>query len=97
MAFIPKRDPVERAALWVFAFAILGALVPFFWIALGLLSFNARESNGDIYWQVVYITCPAWLLPGWSALKMCVLNGLLYGAIALVFAIILIRRKAPRK
>jgi hypothetical protein len=42
----------------------MGAFVPIFWGVVSFIFFNAPESHWtDLYWNVVHVTCPAWLLP----------------------------------
>lgn len=89
-----EEDRVERTAKWVLASAAVGALVPLFWIFISLLAFNARESSGiDVYWTLVYITCPPWWWVATSPMKLCFLNGLLYGLAALAIAYSVNRRR----
>jgi hypothetical protein len=89
-----EADLIERAAKWVFAAAVFGALVPLFWILTSLLAFNAPESHStDLYWNIVYITCPPWRWSAASPGLMCLLNGLLYGLAALIVAILVNRMK----
>lgn len=64
---------------------IIGFLVPVFWGILSFVLFNAKESAWTtLYWYLVYVTCPFWLLPTSTAttILMPFLNALLYGAIA---------------
>lgn len=75
---------LKRSALRGF---IVGALVPIFWGILSFLLFNAEGWFGDIYWKLVYITCPFWLISGEKALVlMPLLNGCTYAYIAVVIA-----------
>jgi hypothetical protein len=97
MTSIHDSDPRERKTAWIFAAAVVGALVPPFWIAMGFLLFNMPQSHAsDLFWDAVYITCPSWLLPGWSVLRMCLLNALLYGLIAFLVVAILRKRRPTR-
>ena len=70
----------------------IGFMVPVFWGVLSFILFNARQSLWtDVYWYLVYITCPPWLLPETSLswldlLDTPVLNACLYGSIATVIA-----------
>jgi hypothetical protein len=97
MTSIHNSDPRERKTAWIFAAAVVGALVPPFWIAMGFLLFNLPQSHAsDLFWDAVYITCPSWLLPGWSVLRMCLLNALLYGLIAFLVVAILRKRRPTR-
>jgi hypothetical protein len=67
--------------------AAVGLGVPIFWGALGLILFNAHNSRWtDMYWGLVDITCPSWLLPETSAswLITPILNAALYGTVAVV-------------
>jgi hypothetical protein len=92
-----EGDGVEYAAKWAGAATVIGGLVPFLWIAISLLAFNTRESPAtDLYWDVVYITCPPWLWLAASPSWMALLNGLLYGSIATVVAIMVTKRKKTR-
>ena len=89
-----EEDSIERAAKWVFALAVFGALVPLFWILISLLTFNARQSPAtDLYWDIVYITCPPWWWFASSPLLMCLLNGMLYGLTAVIVSIIVKLRR----
>jgi hypothetical protein len=95
-------DPVEKRVAWIFvsvlASTIVGALVPLFWIGMQFLFFNAPNSPAtEWFYKALYITCPVWLLPGWSVARMCCLNGLLYGSIASVIAILLLKVRSNRK
>jgi hypothetical protein len=77
----------------ILMWAAVGFMVPVFWGVLSFILFNAHESLWtDIYWYLVYITCPSWLLPesSLSWLVTPLLNACLYGSIAMV--IVLIRR-----
>ena len=67
--------------------AAIGFTVPVFWGVLGFIFFNAPESRWtDLFWVLVYIACPPWLLPetsiSWAGTPL--LNACLYGALALV-------------
>jgi hypothetical protein len=81
-----------KALMW----AAVGFMVPVFWGVLSFILFNAHQSLWtDVYWLLVYITCPFWLLPDTSIswvdwLDTPVLNACLYGSIAIV--IVRIRR-----
>ena len=71
---------------------VIGAVVPLFWGVVSFVFFNAPESYWtDLYWIVVYITCPAWLLPEskWSMLITPLANAVLYGLIASLISIAL--------
>ena len=66
--------------------AAVGFGVPIFWGALSFIFFNASNSWWtDMYWYLVYLTCPPWLLPESSAswLITPILNAALYGAVAM--------------
>ena len=67
--------------------AAIGFMVPVFWGVLGFILFNARESIWTtLFWILVYITCPPWLVPetsmtpGWVVAP--ILNACLYGTVA---------------
>jgi hypothetical protein len=42
----------------------IGLFVPLFWGIAGMVLFNATGVLAEVFWASVYITCPAWLLPG---------------------------------
>ena len=84
-------SPRAQGLMW----AAIGFVVPGFWGVLGFIFFNAPQSSWtDLFWALVYITCPPWLLPetslapGWVVAP--ILNACLYGLIAMV--IVHIRR-----
>lgn len=64
--------------------AIVGGLVPLWWGILSFVFFNAKESIWtNVYWGLVYATCPFWYLPGDSGMVlMPILNAGLYALIA---------------
>jgi hypothetical protein len=60
----------------------IGALVPIFWGLVSFIYFGTPNSRWtDLFWNVVYITCPSWLLPenNWSILTTPLANAVLYG------------------
>jgi hypothetical protein len=66
--------------------AAVGFGVPVFWGVLGFILFNAPNSWWtDMYWNLVYITCPSWLLSETAAswLITPILNACLYGVVAM--------------
>jgi hypothetical protein len=72
---------VKRLVLW----SALGFSVPIFWGAMSFIVFGARESRStDLYWNLVYITCPPWLLPenSWSMWITPIANAFLYALAA---------------
>jgi hypothetical protein len=84
------EDHVEKIAKRVALWALVGLLVPVFWTVLGFLLFNARESRWtDLFWGLVYVTCPPWLLPenSWSTVLTLGLDAILYGLIALLVSV----------
>ena len=89
----PRMNKKKIFLIWT----LVGVAVPIFWGALAFLTFNAPQSKWtDAFWNTVYITCPPWLLPEsqyqWiSSIDTPLVNGLLYGAIAV--AISSLRRK----
>jgi len=67
--------------------AAVGLGVPIFWGVVGFVLFSAPNSWWtDMYWNLVCITCPSWLLPETSAnwLITPILNAGLYGTVAVV-------------
>jgi hypothetical protein len=78
--------------------AVLGALVPIFWSILGFVNWNAKGHWADMFWRLVYLTCPSWLLPenGLSWLITPAVNAVMYAAIAaiLIGAVILLRPRS---
>jgi hypothetical protein len=86
------EDPVESIAKRILIWMAIGALVPIFWGVVSFIAFNAPESRWtDLYWHVVYVTCPAWLLPEskWSMLITPLANAALYGLVAFLISIAL--------
>ncbi len=84
------EDPVERIAKRVALWMAIGAFVPIFWGVLGFIEFNARESKWtDLFWNLVYITCPPWQLPenDWSMVETPLANAVLYGLVAFLISI----------
>jgi hypothetical protein len=79
-----EEDRVERLAKRVVIWAAIGAFVPIFWGVVGFLAFNANGSGWDLFWGIVYITCPPWLLPEgkWSVWITPIANAVLYGLVA---------------
>jgi hypothetical protein len=76
---------VERLAKRIFIWMVIGALVPIFWGVVAFINFNARQSKWtDLFWNLVYITCPPWLLPenDWSMVLTPLANAVLYGLVA---------------
>ena len=64
--------------LWI----SVGFFVPIFWGFMAFLLFNMPEGiYSQIFWALVYVTCPPWLL-GIPAIFTPVLNAILYGALA---------------
>jgi hypothetical protein len=86
------EDPVESIAKRVAIWMLVGFLVPVIWTVLGFLMFTARQSRWtDLFWDLVYITCPPWALPSksWSIWLTPIANAVLYGLIALLISIAL--------
>ncbi len=84
------EDPVERIAKRVALWMAIGAFVPIFWGVAAFIGFNARESKWtDLFWNLVYITCPPWLLPetNWSMVVTPLANAVLYGLAAFLISI----------
>jgi hypothetical protein len=77
---------VNRRKRAVAIWGLIGCGVPIFWGIVSFVFFNASESIWTtVYWYTVYVTCPSWLLPETklSWLVTPLLNGVLYGGIAL--------------
>jgi hypothetical protein len=75
----------------VIQWAVIGFAVPIFWGVMSFIWFNAKESVWTtVYWYLVYVTCPSWLLDIPSILTP-VLNAALYGSLA--FVILNVSRK----
>jgi hypothetical protein len=75
----------------VIRFAILGFAFPLFWGAAGFVFFSTRESIWtNIFWWIVYVTCPFWLLPANMITTIITpfLNAALYGGLAYVFLLV---------
>jgi hypothetical protein len=86
------EDLVESIAKRIFIWMVIGAFVPIFWGVVSFIFFNAPESHWtDLYWNIIYVTCPAWLLPEskWSMLITPLANAVLYGLIAFLISIAL--------
>jgi hypothetical protein len=71
----------------------VGFVVPIFWGVVSFLLFGLPESRAaDIFWGVVYITCPPWLIPTSSMLAAFVvvplLNALLYGWVTFMWCLL---------
>jgi hypothetical protein len=85
-----SEDPVERIAKRVALWMALGAFVPIFWGVVAFIEFNAPNSKWtDLFWNLVYITCPPWLLPenDWSMVVTPLANAVLYGLAAFLISI----------
>ena len=88
----PPGTPVLSITKRIFIWMVIGAFVPIFWGVVSLITFNAPESHWTgLYWNVVYVTCPAWLLPEskWSMLITPLANAVLYGLVAFLISIAL--------
>ncbi len=75
----------------VIRFAILGFAVPLFWGVAGFVFFSVKESIWTtIFWWLVYVTCPFWLLPAnlFTTIITPFLNAALYGGIAFLFLLV---------
>lgn len=86
------EGPVEPIAKRILIWMAIGAFVPIFWGVVSFIFFNAPESHWtDLYWNVVYVTRPAWLLPEskWSMLITSLANAVLYSLIAFLISIAL--------
>jgi hypothetical protein len=84
------EDPVKRIAKRVALWMAIGAFVPIFWGVAAFIGFNARESKWtDLFWNLVYITCPPWLLPetNWSMVVTPLANAVVYGLAAFLISI----------
>jgi hypothetical protein len=73
--------------------AVVGFAVPIFWGVMSFVLFNAKESVWTtVYWYLVYVTCPFWLLPAnVTPILTPVFNAALYGILA--FLILSVVRK----
>ncbi len=78
---------------------LVGFAVPIFWGIVTFVFFSAPQSQrADLYWDVVHITSPAWVITPASTAGMVAtpfLNALFYGAAAIVVAAVvrIIRRR----
>jgi hypothetical protein len=84
------EDPVERITKRVALWMAFGAFVPLFWGVARFILFNAKQSAWtDLFWNLVYITCPPWLLPenNWSMLITPLANAVLYGLVAFLVSL----------
>ena len=66
----------------IYIAAAIGFCVPILWGVAAFAFFTAPQSvSTDTFWYVVYVTCPAWLLPENFAswILTPTLNGLTYG------------------
>jgi hypothetical protein len=69
----------------VIQWAVVGFAIPIFWGVMSFIWFNAKESVWTtVYWDLVYVTCPFWLLDTPSILTP-VLNATFYSLLAFVF------------
>lgn len=69
----------------VIQWAVVGFAIPIFWGVVSFIWFNAKESVWTtVYWYLVYVTCPFWLLDTPSILTPF-LNATFYGLLAFVF------------
>lgn len=92
------EDAVKPIAKRIFIWMVIGAFVPIIWGVASFITFNAPESRwSDLYWYIVYVTCPAWRLPEskWSMLITPLANAVLYGLVAFLISIAL-RRLSKR-
>jgi hypothetical protein len=82
--------PIESLAKRIALFSALGLVVPIFWGVTSFIFFSAPNSRWtDLYWNLVYITCPPWLLPEnqWSMWITPIANAVLYGLVAFLISI----------
>jgi hypothetical protein len=75
---------VSRVKSRITTAAVIGFVVPVLWGSAAFILFNARQSIWtDVFWWLVYLTCPFWILPGTAGmLLMPFLNAGMYGLIA---------------
>ena len=86
-----RKSPIhkvigKRVALW----SALGFFMSIFWGVTSFILFDARESRWtDLYWDLVYISCPPWLLPenSWFMWITPIANAFLYGLAAFLISI----------
>jgi hypothetical protein len=74
---------------YVIGWAVLGFVIPLFWGIMSFIFFAAKESIWtNVYWGLVYATCPFWLLPTntMTTVLMPFLNAALYGCLGLIFS-----------
>jgi hypothetical protein len=72
-------------------FAILGFAFPLLWGIAGFVFFSAKESIWtNIFWSLVYVTCPFWLLPAnlITTIITPFLNAALYGGLVFLFLLV---------
>ncbi|GEM_PF-3572779 len=92
----PNRSPrsvLRRMKRFVVVSAVVGLCVPIWWGVLGFLAFTAPQSaTADMFWDMIRVTCPPWLIPNSSYAGLIVtpllLNAALYGIAACASAII---------
>ncbi len=76
---------MKKRVIW---WTILGFVIPVFWGVASFVFFSARESVWtNVYWGLVYVTCPFWLLPSNTTTTVMTpfLNAALYGGLAFLF------------
>jgi hypothetical protein len=83
---MPRKNQVTRLKENAIIGFGIGAFVPLFWGVSSMLLFNIPEGGfSRLYWQVVYVTCPSWVIDGEKALVlMPLLNGCMYAGIAVL-------------
>lgn len=77
--------------------AIIGFFVALFWFVMTFIFFTWDASGpwGAVYGLMLFITCPAWLVP--LAFLVPFLNAALYAAVALAVQMIIRRLKEDEK
>jgi hypothetical protein len=87
------RGPsMRRQVIWC---AAAGFVIPLFWGFVSFIFFGAKQSVwADVYWLLVYVTCPFWLLPeSLPQIWTPVLNAVLYGGLAALICTVLSAQK----
>jgi Mg/Co/Ni transporter MgtE len=69
--------------------AVAGFLMPVLWGTIAFIGFGTPESTAsELFWDVVYVTCPPWLITGPPPLgygpATALMNAALYGAVVSV-------------
>jgi hypothetical protein len=85
---------VYRSAIAGF---IAGFLVPIFWGVMAFLLWGAPQDRfAELFWQVVYLTCPFWGIDNHSMILLPALTGVLYAGMAVILTLMIRAYKTIR-